>query len=268
MVFTQKNRNSSNEKTTVFVFGCQRSGTTMLIKSFQRSRDCSVYGEADPRANKDWRFREESVIRKMIAEDPCSYIVFKPLNDIQYADQYIDKYQNVKAIWIYRNYNDVVNSAVAKWKDAQKNIIQWISSNYGEPAIPEDKMSRDCSVYLEIMNTDTWSSIKDQISDVMSNSDGAALLWYIRNCIYFDLNLQNNEKIILVKYEDLVSAPKEKIKDIFDFIGCKFSNRYVREINSASIRKQKPPLLNKKIETICEDLQKKLDNQNLKIFEK
>ncbi len=249
-----------NKKMPIFVLGCQRSGTTMLIKHLGKSSEISVYGEGDPRANKDHRFKDEQAIKRVIAKDRKQRIIFKPLNDIQYADRFLEFHKNAKAIWIYRNYNDVVNSAIIKWKDVQKNIIFWIAKHYGQPWDCNNKYDRDCAIYAEGMSKDAAQTLKQAVHSDMSNEDGAALLWFSRSKFYFDLGLDKNENVLLVKYEDIVENPTKFFKRIFDFIECRYDDNYAKGIRTTSIEKKQAPSLTNEIASICDDMTAKLNS--------
>ena len=253
-----------NTKTVTFVLGCQRSGTTMLLNLLSQAPLVSLYREGNTSAMENYRIKDSNTIERIIKKDKNKFLIFKPVNDIQHTDQLLAIYPNTKSIWIYRNYNAVINSAVTKWKGAQKEIILWIKEKYEEKKLSSLNHGEDSqyATYIENINLDSIELIKDLASHDMSNEDGAALLWYIRNKIYFELNLQKDERVKLINYEDLVTNPTEKLKDIFDFIGCNFSNHYANEIRATSINKEYSFKIDPEINKICKKMLKDLDAHN------
>lgn len=247
------------QKNIIFIFGCQRSGTGMLQKIMAKNTNFKVYEEGNPLAMDNYRFKDRTSIKKLIQRNPEQYINFKPLNDSQYADQFLDTWPSAKAIWMYRHYSDTVNSAVHKWGDAQKKIVLWIKGRKKHLS-SEDDNGAGCSIYMERMAQDTFKTIKNLAYDNMSDKNGAALLWYLRSSIFFDLSLQNDKRIILMKYEDLVKDPEYHVKQVFDFIGCPIHDKYWEDIFTSSIKKNPSPQLDKEIETACQDMLQKLDN--------
>lgn len=250
-------------KTIIFVLGCQRSGTTMLENVLEQISKFSVYGEGSKKAMRVdayYRFRDEETIRGLISRDRKRFILFRPLNDAQYTDRYLKLYPNSKAIWIYRRYPDTINSAVKKWGEIQKNIIIWIRNEAGKEKLMTEVEHLLYSIYSERIHPETLAVISKIANDSMTKEEGAALIWYIRNQIYFDLNLQQNNKVLLVKYEDAVTEPETNFKRIFEFIGIKTRKTYADNIFSSSIGKNPAPVINPRIENICMGLMEKLDS--------
>ena len=254
---------NTDSKTIAFVFGCQRSGTTMLINLINQAPKVSLYREGNPKVMENYRIKDSDTIKRIINKDKNKFLIFKPVNDLQQADHLLSIFPNTKAIWIYRNYNAVINSAVTKWQDAQKRIVLWIKDNYGKENIEFSSNNEDSqyATYIENIKPDTVNTIKELANGEMTNEDGAALLWYIRNKIYFELNLQSDERVRLINYENLVTNPDEKLKDVFDFIGCGFSSEYTNKVRTSSVNKQYSFKLNPKIDQICSDMLKKFNDQ-------
>ena len=247
------------KKKVVFILGCQRSGTTMLLKILGKNRCISVYGEGHHKAMVNYRLRSQPVIQKLVRRDPNKTIVFKPLNDLQYSDQLLDYWTDTKAVWIYRHYSDTANSAVKKWGPAHKKIVTWIKERKDRLAGESDEKVKDFSTYLERMSLDTFHTISNLAHEDMSAEDGAALMWYMRNAFFFDLNLPDDQRVILINYEDFVNSPQRYVKIIFDFIDCPIHDNYWEGIYASSIRKHTSPELSQPIADVCENMFRKLE---------
>ncbi len=246
---------SAHEKIPVFVLGCQRSGTTMILKTLQYSPECCVYHEGNSLAyNSSYRIRHDIKIKHLIEKSDKKIIVFKPLNDTQHADRFFNLHTKVKVIWIYRNYHDVANSAVKKWGHIHKNIMNSISK--------EDFKKHPGHVTLsERMESETLEQVKMVFKENISYEDGAALLWYVRNKIYFDLSLDKDHRVLLVKYEDLVVNPIQHFKTIFGFISCPFNKEYINDIHDSSVEKRNSPVFDFKVKGLCDEITNRLSKQ-------
>ena len=239
-------------KTPVFIVGCQRSGTTMLQRVLTGCPQMQVYGEGSTEAfSEGARIRPEAVIRSLIHDSPAPVVVFKPLNDTQHADVLLKIQPNAQAIWMYRHFHDVVNSLVEKWGDAQIEAIRQIAkgtySGPGSEALGE-RVSPDSMALVRKMNESGLSPV-----------DAAALIWYLRNVIYYDLNLDADPAVLLCKYEDTATDPERYVGRLFDFVGGVFSSSYVAKVSSASINKCKPPALDPEIAKLCGELLDRID---------
>jgi len=247
------------KKTPVFVVGTQRSGTTLLIDILDRSPLCQAFQEVDARVMQDVRLKDEDTVKQVIQNEYHPLLIFKPINDSQYTDSFISTYENSRAVWLYRDYNDVVNSALVKWAEWQKKIVLWIRDHYGEQDTPTDEPEKWFAIYRERMTPETAEAIRRCEDDDLTDAEGAALLWYIRNQLYLDQRLENNSKVLLVRYEDMVREPRVYIKRVFDFIGCRFKPKYIESVRTSSVAKKGPPELRQSVRDLCDGLQKKLD---------
>lgn len=247
------------EKTPVFVVGTQRSGTTLLIDILGKSPLCQTFHEVDDRAMHDVRLRDESVIKQLIQDDGHPLLIFKPINDSQYTEAFINAYDNSRIVWLYRDYNDVVNSALVKWAEWQKKIVLWVREHYGEQDTPTDEPEKWLAIYRECITPATVEALRRCADDELTNAEGAALLWYMRNQLYFDQQLEDSDKVLLVRYEDMVRDPVIYIKRVFYFIGCPFKNNYAAGVRTSSIAKKDQPELRPSIRDLCNGLQQKLD---------
>ncbi len=249
-------------KRVVFVLGCQRSGTTMLEKLLGRHDGVTVYGEGDRRAMRVeafYRFREEDAIRKLIACARTPLVVFKPLNDSQHADRLRELHSDTKMIWIYRHYSDTINSMIRKWGENQKRIVHWIRDHASGERLRSWDGENWESIFAERVSPESLRMVRELAGDDISYEDGAGLVWTLRNQIYFDLRLDQDPDVLLVKYEDLVSSPEAGLAGIFRFIGLDGHGDYVGEIAASSVGKEPPPVLAPRIEELCRGMLERLD---------
>jgi hypothetical protein len=243
--------NSIHSKIPIFVVGCQRSGTTMLLNILERSPQCRVYQEGNSRAFFNYRLQGYDIIRRQMHFAKEQILVFKPLNDLQHTDHLLNVHSNAKAIWIFRQYKDVISSAVRKWQSAQKHIVVGIGK--------ETQTHSGQTAVREGISPDVLNLLKALCTDNISSYDGAALLWYVQNSKFFSLNLHEDHRVLLVNYEDLVTNPKEHFERIFDFIGCRFSIHYIHDVYDSSIGNSALIAINPTIASHCEQMMNRLN---------
>ena len=245
---------SSNPKadsTKIFVVGCQRSGTTLLMDIFEKDFQTVVYREGSNIFKDDGslRLKELGIVKKEFERRKSKLIVAKPLLDSQNCNDIIKSFPNSKAVWIFRNYKDVassnlklfgINNGISDIKPIyEKNKIDWRAEKYSNA---------------------TRHIIKKFFSFAMNPYDAAALFWYSRNIIFFEQRLNENKNIILCNYEELVENPLEVSKRLYDFIGVNFpGKRIVSDVHIKSKGKGKNIKLSADVESLCTDLLIKLN---------
>ena len=248
----------SINKIPVFIVGFQRSGTTMILNVLGRCPKIHAIHEGDGiiMEAKYYRLISENGLRKTIFRTPEPIIIFKPLNDSQYIDRLLKVHPASKAIWVYRDFRDSITSAVKLFGNDYREIISEI--NKGQFTNPGNE------AFGERLSEKNLATIKSFANDPLSHYDAAALIWYLRNWIYFNLNLKDKKNVLICKYEDLVLSANKYFKRIFDFLGADFSPLYVNDVHSHSVNKKDRKSMQPAIETLCEDMLERLNNEYTK----
>lgn len=249
-------------RTAVFILGCQRSGTTMLEKVLGSAEGVSLYGEGNRKAMKTqqgYRLRDDSVLRNLIRRDRNPFIVFKPLNDSQHVDRLLGLHEHVRVIWIYRHYHDTINSMIRKWGDSQKRTVTWLRDNVQKAGAAEWDGKNQQSFYAERLTDEGLSVLRELVTPEMTAEDAAGIMWYLRNRIYFDRNLQERSNALLIRYEELATSPMEQLGRIFEFVGLQGHEECAREIKASSVGREKPPALAPAIRDLCDGMLGRLD---------
>lgn len=235
-----------------FIFGCQRSGTTITVDVFGKSDLIQIFPETDPRANQlplqDWfaedvRLRSTEEIARLVDDCKRPAVVFKPLMDCQYADKILERHAG-RGFWMYRHYTDVANSAVTKWGPHQKHIID---------AIHNDNWSQ-LGWRTERLSAERIRQIKALWRDDLSEHEGAAIFWLMRNCAFFDHKFVERDDIRLVRYEELVRDPKTGFQMMLDFMDLDFDPSIVSEVHARSVKKAEAPRISDEIRGLCDGL--------------
>lgn len=250
--------------TPVFILGCQRSGTTICQNVFESSSRFAVFKEGNRDAMTDkWRLRPIPEIRELIDSHRARVLLFKPINDSQCASQFLDAFENSRVIWIHRSFVDTVNSAVSKWGSAQRDMVVWIGraiTEYGgvDTAFPHIMEKPTYAVYAEALPADVAALLSEWTRDTVSDATGAAIMWYIRNRLYFDQSLNDNPRVLLVNYEKFARQPDVELARMCDFMGTRRLKSQAGSVHAGSIGKDNAPPIPAAVLDACEDLQSQL----------
>ncbi|MCA1682459.1 MAG: sulfotransferase [Actinobacteria bacterium] len=243
--------NCSPNATPVYIVGLMRSGTNMLLGAFSQASDAEIHNEAmDSRAFTRWALRDDQVVRSLIERSRHRYIVFKPLVD---AHRVVHLMEGLgvpspgRAVWIYRNVADRVRSVYA-WSEDTGEVGRKIARGY--------------------RGWETGGLSEEQLAvarrfdpETMTPASGAALFWYLRNSLFFDLELDRRPDVALMSYDRFVTEPERFMAGLCDFTGIRYRHDMV-----SGIARQPPPTpkqleIDPEIATLCGDLQRRLDEE-------
>lgn len=242
-------------KTIVWIVGCQRSGTSLMNRVFTRDFRIWVYRErsslSDEASENKLRLRPYPEVKKEIEKVKFPYIIAKPLVETQNILEILDYFPNSKALWMYRDYKDFARSNVARF---DKPV-----GMYGmEPITQRDLTnwrSQGVSDYV-------YEVVSKYYFEGMSVYDASALFWFARNQLFFELNLDAEPRVFMCRYKDLVEHPQVMLKEIYGFIGIDGfdAEKSSNEINSKSVGRGNSICLSPGIEDVCESLLHKMNN--------
>ena len=111
----------------VFIVACQRSGTNMTLRVFERSLDAVVYRRSDARVYSHSRLRDAEIIRAEVASRRSRLVILKPMNELQHTRRLLEAFPGLRVIWIVRSMNDVINSCVRRWSVMRETLGQVIA---------------------------------------------------------------------------------------------------------------------------------------------
>jgi len=238
-IFFQRISGSPHIKYPVFIFGEQRSGTNMLINTLNKSMDTNCYFETDDEAFDNYQLKNTDVIETLVNKSYASCVIFKSISDSQNASLLLDRFLGAKGIWIYRSYSDVINSSLRNFKEHYK-FLELIIKDPEKAAWRAENVSQKNMVM-----------IKKYYDLNISDASSRGLIWFLRNDLYFQQKLDQDHRVLLVKYEDLVLEPLRAFKSIFNFLEIDFKVKFIREISSSSISKNAKTEIDDEIEKMC-----------------
>lgn len=244
---------SNHQKTILFIIGCQRSGTTLMLRIFEKDLNTKVYGEFSKLSSGDVhhkiRLNPLDSVKEVIDKDRAPLIILKPIVETQNSLKLLDHFDGSKALWMYRHYKDVALSNLKQFgiENGINDLRPIVENN------PQNWKSESVSEGVRKI-------VLEHFSEDMNPYDAAALFWFVRNNLFFELRLDENPNVLMCRYEDLVINPLEIINKIYEFIGHNFpGQKMVSEIHSLSLGKGRRIELSPEIDLLCKELLERLD---------
>lgn len=238
----------------LFIVGCQRSGTSLMNRIFSKDLNTSVYREASRLSSNDQpkrlRLNPLDQVQQEFARNKAPLIVLKPLVESQNILQLLDYFPKSQALWMYRHYRDTAISLVSRFgQTTSLQDIQHIVKNDHD------------SWYAEGASEYVRTVITQHYSEAMSPYNAAALFWFARNQLFYELHLDQNSRVLMVRYEDLSANPGETIERIYQFLGfnCLEKVKLVQEVKTTSVGRGHSIELSPAIEQLCSKLLMQLE---------
>jgi hypothetical protein len=243
----------TTKKLPVFILGCNRSGTNMVCAAIGKSPHGWAFQESEfsPAFN-GYYLRADWIIERLIRHSPASIISFGSILDSQFANDLLARFEGARAIWVYRRYEDVTNSCIRmSWGHHLKDLVRWVSQGELERLGARGQYINDEMVEL----------FGELYHENISYEDSICLYWYMRNQLYFDLNLNENPRVLLVQYEDTVLKREKAFRRVFNFLDHPYDPEVIGGIFSSSVSKNPQPDLDPDILEVCSALKYRLDTR-------
>lgn len=237
------------ETKPIFLFGKQRSGTTMLMFVFHLRPDTEVFDEhGNNEAFLDFRIRDFETLKRLICKSKARFACFKPICDSHLIADFVAHFPGGRFVWIYRDYRDVANSSLRKFRNPNCQIKMVCKGENGGGWLQDG------------VSTETAEILRSLYSPRLSEFDFACMVWWARNKIFTESNLADLQNLVLVKYEDMVTEPEETFRSLFSFLGMRYHYPAIRYIHRKSVSKHSYPEINPTVRKLCEDLMVELNN--------
>jgi len=222
----------------------------MVMWTLERSPDVWVHHEHSRSvAFRDFRLRPTPIIERLIQRAPAPVVAFKPICDSHLTRRYLERHPGARAVWVYRRFPDVANSLVRAFGGHEKDILRWIVR--GDWDWLDWRGEGLSSEAVELVRGCFHESMKDE--------EAASIVWYLRTRFYLDLGLDRDDRVLLVRYEDLVADPNASFERVFAFAGLPFDASYASHVFATSIGKHRYPDVADGIRRACEEVQERMD---------
>jgi hypothetical protein len=224
----------------IFIVGSQRSGTGMLSKCLGKNPEFEDLGEIDSRAFDRYSLRDDDTIRSLINDCQFPYLVFKPLKDSHRVGQLLALDPSARAVWAYRHFEDRINSAVRKFGRHPLEVF-------------EDLQAGKVSHWqVQGMSNSVRAQLDERLrKGNLSQSDGAALMWWVRNSLFESQKLAHERRVMLWSYDAFVADPEQGLRELLLFIGATWKPNMLAEVHDHSVRKEQAPQLDPAIREMC-----------------
>jgi hypothetical protein len=226
----------------VFVAGMQRSGTNLLMDVLDASAVTQVFHETDTRAFERYEMRDVAVIRQLAEQCPAPVFVVKALCELDRIKSLMETFTPAHTLWVVRDWRDSVNSAI---KSFGNFVPQWQRLVEGDT---EDWRGRG-------MSSATRELLVALYRPEASEAEGAAIMWFYRNVLFFEQQLAADPRVRVVFYEDLVQHPLREVAAVYAFLGLPgFNAAKARRIHAHSVKRRSPPDIAPAVTALCDEL--------------
>ena len=195
----------------VFIAGLQRSGTNMLARTLLTRPEFEVRNENDRAAFDRFRLRDDGTIRALVARSRHRYVLFKSLIDSHRLDDLLDGLQTTtppRGLWVVRSVDGRTRSALSKFGDNNLRALRAIAEGREDGLWQAARLSERS---LKLIRAQDYSRL--------DAASAAALFWYVRNSLYFELGFDRREDVMLLSYDRLLAAPEEQVSAVCAFLG-------------------------------------------------
>lgn len=238
----------SRETTPIFVFGKQRSGTTMFMDIMENRPDTEVFQEWEPSVfNAECRIRDFNAVDRAIKHSRAAFACFKPICDSHIIRDFVTHYPDGKIIWVFRGYLDNANSAIRRFSESDRAIRLICEGKPGGGWLQEG---------LTMNAAETLQSLYEQS---LSKFEMSCLTWWARNRLLIENGITNHPNVYLLKYENLVQDPELTFRKLESALGLPLIKASYSNVHARSIAKHDFPVISPAISSICDDLSHKLD---------
>lgn len=235
--------NHQKKSLPIFLVGCGRSGTSMVLRGLGKSYKVEIYNESNPVAFTKFRLKDFATIEKLNASGYALFKLYKPILDTHMSVKYLSKFPLAKIIFVYRHYSDVISSSIRYFgaDNWPSRVAHWIQNDFDEFASAPPP-------------ADTKAYIRSLWTNKLSAESSIALYWLFYNRLYIDLGLNRNSRVILINYENVVTKPEVEFRRLCKFLNIGYSQKMVEDMFITSIKHIQLPELEKTIQNECDKL--------------
>jgi len=237
--------------TPVYLVGLQRSGTNMLARGLDTAPEFEVHNENDRIAFHNYLLRDGAQIRRIVMASKHQFVLFKPLCDSHRVDQLLDSLDTPspgRAIWAYRDVDGRARSALSKFGRNNLLVLGDIAAG-----------TRTGMWQAERLSDSTLEQIRSFDYTAMSPETAAALFWWVRNSLYFDLRLDRRDDVLLSSYQEILARPSIAMQSVCRFLGLEFRNELIEHIAPRAPNGTRPLDIDPRVRVLCTQLQDRLD---------
>jgi hypothetical protein len=248
---TQRDRKPTSPA-PLFLVGVQRSGTNLLAHGLDELPEFHVYNEGNTKAFDNYRLRALPTIEALVGKSGARFVLFKPLCDSHRTVEMLDYFgARARAIWAYRSVDGRVRSAVAKFGDSNLRVLRAFAA--GEEQQPWNAWQ------IAGLSAETADFVRSFDLDALTAESGAALFWYVRNALYFELGLHQRTDTVLVNYDTFLAEPERVAIGVCSFLEIPYRKAMIASIDPRRPSQRPPFPIDPRIREHCTALKERLD---------
>lgn len=237
-----------DDKTITFLTGFPRSGTNMVLDVFEWSGRTEVFRESDPRINDNFLLKNNATVVSHVRASPARNVMVKALQDSHRLGELTGLFPGSGVIWMYRHYDDSVNSIMELWPGHRNGIDEIVADG------------RDAAGWRGANMTDaTLADLRAEYRPEWNDATCNAWFWCLRQQLFYDQDFDTNQRAILVRYESLVSDPLRVIRPLADLVGVTMTSLMASVPHARSVRKKPSPEIAPNVRERCDALLARLD---------
>jgi hypothetical protein len=242
----------TGRKAIVLIVGCQRSGTTMMLELFTddpRSVTFQEQSSLSSAAEERLRLKPLPEVKRALERIRSPLLVLKPLVESQHVIALLDGLDNSFAIWMYRRAESVAASDLARFgvESGERNLRLLLTNdppNWRGEFVPETTRAVLSQYYRPEMNP----------------YDAAALFWWARTSLFFDLELDTRADVRLCSYERLVANPEPTMRSLYEFVDVAYPDSPITDrVHGGAARRGERVVLSPEVQHLCDELHERLD---------
>lgn len=249
--------NPSPAARIVFVFGCQRSGTTMLRSFIGFDPRVDDQGEGDPPyfwqgPEDDLRYLRllpDEAVEKLASRCRSEVLLIKPLHDSQRAAHLLHRFPGSKGIWIFRHYHEVILSHLTYYRGRYDPL----------PYLQDMLNLNEASWKAEGLGQEMRDFIQQHRHLATTATAGFALFWLARNSLYFSqMQAHPGLPLVSIHYADLVGHSAQALRFLGEYTGLELDPRYARFPEHRERKKELPDAIPPVLLEACEKMMARL----------
>jgi hypothetical protein len=237
--------------TPVLLVGLQRSGTNMVARALEANAEFEVRNENDGAAFDRFQLRPLPVIRDLVKRSGQRFLVLKPLIDSHRVDELLAGLETPspgRALWTYRNVDGRVRSALSKFGDQNLQVVRAIAEGRGAELWQARRLTDEARNLIQGLDIDK-----------VTTETASAVIWYMRNSLYFELGLDRRGDCLLVSYDRLLEDPEREVHRMCAFLDTEF-----QPAMAAGIARRPPNVrgelaIDPAVRQRCSELEKRLE---------
>jgi hypothetical protein len=221
----------------------------MIAHGLDEAPEFQVFNEGHGKAFRNFRLRPLPVIESLIDGSWARFVLFKPLCDSHRALELLDRFgPRARVLWAHRDVDGRVRSALAKFGDSNLRVLRAFAVGAAHDAWQVQGISAENADFVRSLDFDRLSA-----------ASAAALFWYVRNSLYFELSLDRRDDTILVSYDELLAEPQRVGSALCTFLELDDRPELVAHVEPRRPAWKEPLAIDGRIRERCQHLQERLD---------